>query len=895
MFWKKRKTGDFSAEVEAHLELETERLKEQGLSEEAARATARRQFGNATRVQESFRESTRWAWWENLGQDVRYGLRLLRKSPGFTVVAILTLALGIGANTVIFSVINSVLLHSLPFRDSASLVKVTFDDPGLGLAGTRFSVPEVEDLKSRAGVFDDVCVVGPASVNLSGVGQPERLELLISSPNYFSMLGVKPEIGRLFGPQDYALGFADAAVISDGLWRRSYGADPNVIGKSVRLDGDLYTIVGVVPPDFHHPGRTIATDVEVWGTTGFSADPFPKPARNVRFLPAAIIARLKSGVTLQEAQAKLDVMSTQVRKDFASDYPRGSNRLARIVPLQESLVGKVRPLLLVLMGAVILIILIASVNIANLLLARASGRQREMSMRLALGASRLRMVRQMLTESVVLSLIAGAAGILTAEIVLHFVIQFVPFKIPRASEIGIDWVVLGFATIVSFVTGLAFGLAPAIQSAKADLLSPLREGSRGSGYGAKTNRLRSLLIISEVAFTVVLMIGAGLLMRTFWRLLQEDPGFNSQKVVVSSMWLTAPNNPKDDQYPDDAHRATFARELLRRTRVIPGVELAGITSDLPGTPVASSTNLVIEDLPADFSQKLTAEVIRVSPDYFRIIQAPLVRGRFFSESDQTGTLPVAIIDETTARRYWPNRDAIGRRVRFGQATLASVASSDVQNANLSWLTVVGIIKDIKHDGLDINGVPHVYTPLYQQGARSMNLVLRTSLAPASLEAQIGNEVHTVDPSLPVFRVRSMSEVMEASLAPRRFSAELVAVFAVLALLLASVGIYGLLAYLVGQRAQEIGVRIALGAQRGHILKLVLGQGTLLAGTGVCAGLILAAVAAPAIATLLYGIRVIDPIVFLTVPVILFAVSFAASYIPARRAARVNPIAALREG
>jgi len=820
---------------------------------------------------------------DTLIQDIRYGLRSLRKNPGFTAVAILTLALGIGANTVIFSIINSVLFHSLPFRDPASLVKVSFDDPGVGLLDTSFSVPEMEDLKSRSSVFEDVSAVWETSVNLTGAAQPERLELLIVSPNYFSMLGATPQRGRLFGPQDFALGCADAVVISDGLWRRSYAADPAVIGRSMRLDNDHYTIVGILPSGFRHPGRTTsATDVEVWATCGFAADPFPTPARNERLIPRAI-ARLKPRMTLEQAQAKLDVTSAQIRRDFASDYPSRSQWTVRILSLQESLVGNVRPILLVLMAAVILVILIASVNIANLLLARASGRRREMSMRLVLGASRLRMIHQLLTESVVLSFIAGVVGILTAEIALHFVIRFVPFKVPRQNEIHIDAVVLGFATLLSFLTGLVFGLAPAIQSTKADLIVALREGARGSGYSAKTHRLRCLLIISQMALTVVLMIGAGLLIRTFRRLLHENPGFDSTRVVVSSIWLPIPNDPNLDPYRGIARQAPFFRELLRRARTIPGVELAGITSVLPGTPATNSTDLNIEDMPADFTQKLSAEVIRVSPDYFKIIQIPLARGRFFNEGDQADGLPVAIIDETTARRFWPDRDAIGRRLGLGQYW------------RVPWLTVVGIIKDIKQDGLDINGVPHVYTSVYQDSGRDLNLVLRTPLAPPLLEAQIRTAVQAVDPGLPVFNIRSMNEVMESSLAPRRFSAELVAIFAVMAVLLASVGIYGLLAYLVGQRSHEIGVRVALGAPRGNILKLIVGQGGLLAGIGICLGLIMAAILSPMIATLLYGIRALDVTVFLAVPLILFAVSLAASYIPARQATNVSPIVALREG
>jgi predicted permease len=817
---------------------------------------------------------------ETLIQDIRYGLRLLRKGPGFTAVAVLTLALGIGANTVIFSVINSVLLNSLPFRDPGRLVKVSLDDPGVGLVDMICSVPEWKDLQTRPGVFDDVVLVGGGSVNLTGSKEPERLEFVSVTPNYFTVLGARPQIGRLFGPQDFALGFAEAAVISDGLWRRGFGKNPDILGRRVRLDNDLYTIVGVLPPGFRHPGKTVASDVEVWLTTGFSADPIPPPSRSVKVAPT-VFARLKPGITLEEAQNKLDVMSAQVRRDFASEYPPRSQWTVHIIPLQESLVGKVRPILVVLMGAVILVILIASVNIANLLLARASGRQREISMRLALGAGRARMIRQLLTESVVLSVIAGVVGILTAELVLGFVIRFVPFNIPRQNEISIDWLVLGFATLISLLTGLVFGLAPAIQSSKGNLAIGLREGGRGSGYSSKTYRLRGLLIVSEMALTVLLMIGAGLLMRTFWRLLQEDPGFNSAKVVISSIWLPVPNDPNLDPYRGVAKQAPFYQELVRRARTIPGVELAGLISDLPGGPTEHSTDLTIEDMPIDSTQKLSAEIVRVSPDYFRIVQTPLVRGRFFSETDLADKMPVAIVDESTARRFWPNRDAVGRRLGLGKYS------------TYPWLTVIGIIKDIKQDGLDVNGVPHIYTSVFQDKGRNMNLVLRTSLPASFLEEQIRGEIQSIDPGLPIYNVRSLDEVMKRSLAPRRFSAELVGAFAVMALLLACVGIYGLLAYLVGQRSQEIGVRLALGAQRGNILKLILGQGGLLAGLGIVVGLILAAVTAPLISTLFYGIHAIDPVVFLVVPLILLLVSFAASYFPARRASKISPIEALR--
>ncbi len=818
---------------------------------------------------------------ETVFHDVKFALRVFRKSPLFTAVVLLTLALGIGANTAIFSIVNAVLLRSLPFRDPHRLQKITFNNPGVGLRDVPFSVTEFEDLKSRAGVFEDVSVVWPVSVNLTGAKEPQRLELMVVSPNYFSMLGATPQIGRLFGSQDFALGFATAAVISDGLWHRSFGADPNILGRNLRLDNDLYTVVGVLPPDFRHPGKTVAKDVEVWGTAGYSADPFPAPARNLRLLPGAI-ARLKPGITLRQAQARLDIMSGQLRQEFPADYPLLAKWSIAIEPLQQSLVGDVRPMMLVLMGTVILIILIASVNIANLLLARASSRQQEIALRLTLGASRSRMVRQLLTETLMLSLMGGLAGIGTATLALGPMLRFLPHGIPRLSEVRIDWVVLLFALFISVLTGLFFGLAPALQSTRPDVFASIREGGRGSGSSTRTNRLRSALIISELALAVVLMIGAGLLLRSFAGLLESNPGFNPSSVVAASIWLPVPNDPKADPYAGIAPQVVFVREALRRVRAIPGVELAGMTSALPASGQANSAALAIEDQPVESSQDLRAEAIRASPGYFEVMRTPLIRGRLFTENDEAGKEPVAIIDETTARRYWENRDPLGRRLRFGQ------------NANLPWLSIVGIVKDIKHDGLDVDGVPHIYVSMYQRPSRVMSIVLRTSFPASLLEPQIRREVQSVDPGLPLFNVRSMLEVMDDSLAPRRFSSAMVGGFAAVALLLASLGIYGLLAYMVGQKSHEIGVRIALGAQPSDILTLILRRGMLLSATGILAGLLLAAVTAPLIASLLYGVRPIDPLVFLSVPLVFLLVAFLASSVPALRALRVDPIVALRE-
>jgi predicted permease len=821
-------------------------------------------------------------------QDVRYGLRMLRKKPSFTIVAVLTLALGVGANTAIFSIVNAVLLRSLPYPDPDRLVRIYFNEPGVGLRDVEFSKPELDDLQTRSGVFEDVSPIFEGSENLTGTKHPERVEGVNTSFSYFSMLGVVPQVGRLYGPQDFAPGFAPEAVISDGLWRRAYGADPNVIGRTIRIDSDPLTIIGVLPRGFRHPGPTTSGEAEVFGAGGFSADPFPPPIRANRLLVNGI-GRLKPGLTLAQAQARLTAMAAELRHDFPTDYTPQAQWTIEIQPLQETLVGNVRPMLLVLLGAVILIVFIVSLNIANLLLARASGRQQEMAVRLALGASRGRMVRQMLTESMLLSLIGGAAGIVTAVATLRFILRFMPSNLPRLSEVRIDWVVLAFALLICILTGLLFGLAPALHSAKGALSSAIREGGRGSGYGTKTGRLRDVLIVSELAFAVILMVGAGLLLRTLRDLLHENPGFNPTQVVAANIQLPNPNEPELDPYLENPGRVAFDRELLRRMKAIPGVQLAAITSALPTTNTnpnavggVPNEGFAIEDRPVESSQDLHAERIRISPDYFNVLQSTLLRGRSFAEDDQAGKPLVAIIDESTAHRYWPTRDPLGRRVRFGRGPAKP------------WSTIVGIVKDIKSDGLDVDGVPHIYVSTYQDSTKELSVVLRTSLPATLLEPQIRHEIQSIDPGLPVFNVSSMNDVLDRSLASRHFSADLVGGFAGLAVFLASIGIYGLLAYMVGQRSREIGIRMALGAQRGDILKMFLSKGVALAGLGIVAGLVVSASTASMMASLLYGVRPHDPAVFLTVPLLLFAIAVLASYLPARRAAKVNPIVALRE-
>jgi putative ABC transport system permease protein len=876
-------------EMDLHLAEKAAELEADGMTVEHARAEARRRFGNVGLKHEESREIWMSRLMSELGQDVRYGLRMLVKKPTLTIVAVLTLALGVGANTAIFSIVDAVLLRALPYRDPDRLVRVFFNEPGVGLKDVRFSKPELDDLLTRAGVFEDVTPIFEGSEDVTGGQQPERVEGVNGSFSYFSLLGVTPQIGRLFGPEDFVPGFAEKAVISDGLWRRAYGADPNVVGRTLRLDNDPLTIIGVLPPGFRHPGPTVAGDAEVFGAFGMTGAPFPKPLRGTRILGNGI-GRLKPGLTLTHAQARLTAMAARLRQDFPGDYPPQTQWTIEIQPLQETLVGKIRPMLLVLLGAVILIVFIVSLNIANLLLARASARQHEMAVRLSLGASRARMVRQLLTESMLLSIIGGAAGIATSVGTLDFILRFVPSSVPRLNEVRIDWVVLAFALLISVLTGFVFGLVPAFHSAKVALSPAIREGGRGSGYGPKTGRLRDVLIVAELAFAVILMVGAGLLLRTLRDLLQENPGFNPTQVVTANIQLPNPNDRATDPYLDVPRRATFDRELLRRLKTIPGVELAAITSVLPSTntnPNAvggiANEGFAIEDRPVESLQDLRAERIPISPDYFKVLQASLLRGRSFTESDEDGKPLVAIIDESTARKYWPSADPLGRRVRFRR------------DSKKPWTTIVGIIRDIKSDGLDIDGAPHIYVSTYQDSNKRLSVVLRTSLAASVLEPQIRHEIQSIDPGLPVFGVASMNEVLDRSLASRRFSADLLGGLAALAALLAAIGIYGLLAYLVGQRSREIGIRMALGARREDILRMFLRKGVALTGVGVVAGLVFSASTASVMASLLYGVRPHDPAVFLIVPLLLFAIAVLASYLPARRATEVDAISALREG
>jgi predicted permease len=819
----------------------------------------------------------------NLWHDVRYGYRMLWKNPGFTAVVVLTLALGIGANTAIFSVVDAVLLRPLPFPRPEQLVLLRDDLAGRQMENVGMSVPELKDLQQSADVFEEVAGVWPVDANLTGSDRPERIELLAVSPNYFSLLGAGARLGRVFGPQDKAEGFAEGVVISDGLWHRMFGADPNVLGRRVYADTDAYTIIGVMPPGFRHPAQTLRNDVDIWATAGFTGNPFNNPPRNVRMLPGAI-ARVKTGVSVEQAQAQVDSLVSRLREQFPTDYTAEGGWAVRLLPVHENLVGGARATLLVLLGAVGLVLLIGCVNIANLLLARSSARQREMAIRLALGAARRRLVMQLLTESLLLSLAGGAVALLAVVWVLDVIVRFVPADIPRLQEVGFDGGVLLFVFGVSMLTGVLFGLVPALQASNPDLTINLKEGGKGAGTGSRGQRFRGALVVTEVALSLVLMIAAGLLLRSFAKLVEVDAGFNPHNVLMARIWLPVPNNPELDPYRPAPKRAAFVREVLRRASALPGVQYAAVGNGnavpLLG-PHFTGTFTIEEKAESDAAQP-SAQVSSVSPEYFRALGAPLARGRLFEDSDTTESQRVALIDEAAARRFWPNEDPVGRRVKMGGRA-----------SQAPWVTIVGVVGDIKTEGFDQPDQPHLYLHAFQSPGYAMAVYLRAEGDPSSLTQALRREVQSVDPNLPVFGERTMDDVVSSSLARRRFALQVVGGFGLLALLLAGVGVYGVVAYSVSRRTREIGIRLALGASSGAILRWVFKQGMRLTLLGVAAGLVVAFALTRLLSGLLFGVSAADPVTYAGLALLLAAVALLACYIPARRATKVDPMVALR--
>jgi putative ABC transport system permease protein len=809
---------------------------------------------------------------------------MLRTNLGFTIVAVLTLAFGIGANTAIFSVVNAVVLRPLPFPKPEQIVIIRDDLTGRQIEDVGLSVDELRDLQERSGVFEQVSAVWPVDANLTGSERPERIELLAVSPNYFTLLGAHAQLGRVFGPEEQqAKGFAEGVVISDGLWKRLYGSDRNILGRKVYADRDLYTIIGVMPPEFRHPGKTLRNEVDMWATAGFSANPFGPPVRAARILPGAI-GRLKDGTDINQAQAKLDGLVAQLQTEFPKEYPTQAGWSIRVLSAHQQLVGNVQTILYVVLAAVGLVLLIGCVNLANLMLARSSGRRREMAIRLALGASRRRIIVQLLTESLLLSFIGGALALVVIAVLLQGFVRFIPTDIPRLHEIQINLTVLGFVFLVSTITGLLFGLVPAMQSSRSDVVTNLKDGSLGSGFGLATHRFRSGLVVLEFALSLILMIAAGLLLRSFGRLLDVNPGFNPDNVLLARVWLPVPNNPDLDPYRDPLKRAGFIKELLQRVSAIPGVRNAAISSGnaVPLVGPHNSGGFTIEGDAVTNNAIPTGQIGIVSPDYFRTIETPLKRGRFFTDADDRQAPQVVIIDEALAARYFSNRDPVGLRIKRGGPT-----------SEAPWMTIVGLVGNIKSDGYDQPDQPHLYYPIFQNPAYAMAIYLKTDVAPMAVTQSVREQVRALDRDLPVFGERTMAQVSAESVSRRRFAMQLVGLFGILALLLAAVGIYGVIAYSVTQRTREIGIRVALGASRSEILRWVLKQGMVLTMAGVVIGLVGAFSLTRLLRSLLFGVGPTDIVTYVVLAILLTIVALIACYFPARRATKVDPLVALR--
>ena len=870
-------------EMAEHVALQTEENLRAGMRPSEARRQAVLKFGAVQAVRENYHAEHGLPLLENLLQDTRYALRMLARSPGFAAAAILTMALGIGATTAIFSVVDATLLHPLSYPNPDQLVRIEDDLPGAGALDAGLSVPEWKDFQ-RSGIFQYVSGAWSASGNLTGSSQPLRTALKMVAPNYFALLGVNPQLGRTFDPQDETPGFTLEVVISDGLWKRGFGGDPHILGKSLRLDNDEYHVIGVMPASLRDEGRTTEErNTDLWAAAGFSGVPFPPPVRNLRFVPGAI-ARIAPGMTLAAAQSRMDALVASLEKQYPADYPIQSGWKVRLVPLKESVVGNVRQSLLLLLGAVGLVLLIGYVNVANLLLARASVRAREIALRQALGAGRKRLVRQLLTESLFLSLLGGLAGIAILFTTKGLLLRMVPDSLPRLNDISISWNVLLFALFLTGFAGILFGLAPALQASRLNLTAKLKAEGRGTTGSGEQARTRRVLVVTEFALSLVLMIAAGLLLRSFWDVFTVRLGFNPQNAMAVRTRLPLPNDPKTDIYGTAAQEAVLVREMLRRARTLPGVEETAVGS-IESVPLNHDRNLnrlIIEGRDLRGIDPPLVEASTVSPGYFHLLGIPLLHGRLFTDQDNENAPQVAIVNDALARAWWPNDNPVGKHVKLSGLSAAA-----------SWTTVVGVIADARTESLEEADVPQIYKCLFQRTDRDLALFLRGRLAPARIPDETRVAVQSINPELPVFGAMTLPGVVSGSLSQRRFSMEMVLLFAVTALLLAALGIYGTISYLVNERTHEIGIRLALGATRGTILQMILRQGLELAIAGAAVGLIGALIVSHLMAGLLYGVRPTDPVTFAGVAILLIGIALLACYLPARRAMRVDPMAALR--
>jgi predicted permease len=816
---------------------------------------------------------------QQLLQDLRYALRTLRRSSGLTLVIVISLAIGIGANSAIFSVVNALLLQPLPYPDPDRLAVLWLRSPGINIPQDWPSPGQYIDIQNENRSFEEMSISQGRSASLLGLDEPERVEGLRTSSSLFRLLGATPLHGRLLLPEDDKPGKPAVVVLSYSLWKRLFNSDPKIVGRSITLNGvgtgtgsdkNQFTVAGVLRPDFLLNDEVMPTvasirQMEVFVPIQLGADAVNRRGdENYN-----VMARLKPGVSMSQAQADISMVASRIREKDRRD----KTFTISVVPLLDQVVGNVRRAMLVLLGSVSLVLLIACANVANLLLSRAAGRQKEVAIRTALGAGWKRIVRQLLTESMLLGVIGGVAGLVIAKWSLYIIRTVNPGNIPRLDAIGIDGWVLAFTFGVSILTGIVFGLAPALRAVQVDLNSALKSGGRSSkgdgGFGSSRRTLRSLLVVSELAFSLMLLIGAGLLIRSFVRLQSVSPGFNADHVISMRLFTS-------QRFPNREAASQFFRQIDQKVSGVPGVTLQGSVSSLPFTSSVGWGSIKVEGFTPQPGQELQVDQRSATSNYFLAMEIPLLKGRFFTDYDTLANAQqVVIIDEKFAQRFWPNEDPIGKRI---------------WNDPTKQMTIVGVVGIVKQYGLDVDGRMVFYRP----GVGGGYLVARTSSDPAAAAGAIAREIRSLDPTIVMYDVRTMQDRMHDSLARQRFSAIMLGAFAVFALILAAVGVYGVMSYLVTQGTHDIGVRIALGAQQGSIVGMVIRHGMELAGIGIIAGLIGAAALTRVMASLLFGVSAIDVATFTVVSLMLAAIALLATYLPARRATQVDPMVALRE-
>ncbi len=851
---------ELADEVTAYVDLATERHVRNGLGAQEARRAALVELGGAEQVKEEVRANRAGFAIETFFQDLRYGFRSLRKKPGFTITAVIALALGIGANSAIFSVINGVLLRSLEYRNPEGIVMVWERSLRGGRSQNSVSPANFLEWKKQSVSFEQIAASWDTRANLTSGGEPEEIQVQRVSADFFAVLGVPLELGRSFVREEETFGAEPVVIIGHDLWQRRFAGNPAIVGQTVAIGGRNCTVVGVMPAGFHF----LNTQTKAW--LPLQLDPTTDWRKSGRFLRS--VARLKPGVALQQAQAELDAIGKQLEAAYP-DYNKGWG--VNLVPIHEQIVGDIRPVLLILLAAVAFVLLIACANVANLLLSRAAARQKELALRAALGAGRMRLIRQMLTESVLLAFLGGLFGILLAFWGIRLLVAFAPDNIPRLHEIAIDPRVLAFTFAVSLLTGLVFGLIPALQSSRPDLNDALKEGARGSSGGHRV--VRNIFVVAEMALALVLLIGAGLMLRSFSQLNQVKTGFDVDNVLTMRVQLPSA------KYGEPLQRADFFKRAEERLAALPGVKSVGAISYLPLTGVATSTSFNLASKPLPISESPGTEVRPITPGYFAAMGIPLLKGRAFDERDGANSR-VVIINETLARKFFPGQNPIGQQL---------IVSWKPQVTD----EVIGVVGDIKETALEKEPNPAIYWPHSREPYPFMNFVIRAAIEPTALTAAAAREIHALDPDQPIADVRTLDAVVAKSIARPRFNALLLSIFAGVALVLASVGIYGVMNYSASQRTQEIGIRMALGAKPGDILRLVVGHGMKLTAAGIAIGLTASLALTRVISNLLFGVTATDLPTFLGVSALLTAVALLANYFPARRATRVNPVVALR--